>query len=262
VSEKPKSPQRAAAAMAARERSRGKNTALQLFAGLSPSYDRVVDFATLFQDRYWKSWVAGRLAGDGEGVTLDIGCGTLLLEERLINRKNRFVGLDLTKGMLEAGRSKGVRNVSLLVNGDAEFLPFPDESFDAVVSCYVAKYVDVSRLSKELGRVSKKGGRVALYDFVRPRGAMAPLLRLYTGGALRIIGSLLALAKKSEAFTFGNLHRIVDGATWDEEMVRRMEEEGFVTTKACRLTGGAVFAYSGKKREDALDNKLATEVPR
>jgi len=224
-----------------------KGTALHLFRGLARSYDLAVDLATLFQDRYWKQWAVEKAIPTEAGLTLDVGCGTLLLEERYGGGGRSFVGLDLTGEMIRAGQSKKVPNVVLLIRGDAESLPFPDGAFDSVVSCYVAKYVNMDALAGELARVTKPGASVVLYDFARPRGPLAPFIEIYIQGGMRVIGFLMRLAGSPEAFTFGNLPRIVDRTTWDMEVAARMEELGFDTVAAERLTGGVVFAYCGKK---------------
>lgn len=222
----------------------------EIFSGLAGSYERSVEYATLLQDRRWKLWVTSRTEAP-DGTTLDIGCGTLLLEERLAGSARRFVGVDLSKEMIALGREKGLANVALVVNGDAESLPFPDSSFDSVVSCYVAKYVGTSRFARELGRVTKPEGVVALYDFARPRGGLAPFLELYIQAGLRWAGLLLHLAGRRSAYTYENLPAIIERTSWDREIVAAMEDTGFQTLAAERLTGGAVFAYCGRKRNSA-----------
>jgi ubiquinone/menaquinone biosynthesis C-methylase UbiE len=148
--------------------------------------------------------------------------------------------------MIAVGRAKALGNVDLVINGDAESLPFPECSFDSVVSCYVAKYVDPRKFAGELLRVLRVGGTVALYDFAKPKGALAPFLGLYIQGGLRGLGFLLRLARRSSAFTYSNLPRIIEESEWEGKMVETMEGVGFQTLAAERLTG-VVFAYSGRK---------------
>ena len=224
-----------------------RETALRLFRGLARSYDRVVDCATLLQDSYWKSWAASSLAAPRGGLVLDLGCGTLLMEERLSGSGCSFVGLDLAEQMVRLGKAKGLGNVSLLVNGDAESLPFPDGAFDGVVSCYVPKYVSIRRLAEELARVTRPGAPVVLYDFARPQGLLAPFLGVYIQGGLRAAGFLSRLGGSGAAFAFERLPSIIGGTTWDEEVVGAMEMRGFETISTRRLTGGVVFAYWGRK---------------
>jgi len=222
--------------------------AQRLFRGLATAYDKTVDYATFYQDRYWKRWAIEKAHLRDGSLVLDLGCGTLLLEERLQRFMCKFVGIDVTLEMARIGWAKGLANVPLVINGDAETLPFPDEAFDAAVSCYVPKYVSMTGLAGELARVVKPGARVVLYDFARPSGIAAPLLEPYIQVGLRAIGLVLRKMKKGEAFAFERLPRIVDGTNWNGEVVGAMESHGFETVAATPLTAGAVFAYCGRKR--------------
>ncbi|HEV2137493.1 MAG TPA: class I SAM-dependent methyltransferase [Nitrososphaerales archaeon] len=225
-----------------------KATALQLFKGLARSYDLTVDIATLFQDRYWKNWVAEWTSAEEGKMVLDLGCGTLLMEERLQRRGYKFVGLDLTEKMIRIGQTKDIPGVRLLVNGDAENLPFPDGSFSSIISCYVVKYVDLKKFAEEISRVTKPGATVVLYDFVRPRGPLAPFLELYVRGGMRTAGALLGLTRNDSSFTFSNLPSIVDASVWDARIEQVMQSKGFRTRALRRLSGGIVCAYCGVKR--------------
>jgi len=232
-----------------KRRSEMHGAALEIFEGLAASYERVVDVATLVQDRYWKRWVyenAGVKSGD---LVLDIGCGTCLFEERLDRCRCNVVGLDLTERMIRIGMSKEIPGVEGLVHGDAESLPFPDGIFDVVVSCYVPKYVDVARFVKEASRVMKDGGRIALYDFVRPNGLLSPFLRLYIGGVLPVVGRLLEFTKNETAITFKNLPRIINKTTWDKGIAEAFECECVRTRAFKALSHGVVGAYSGTKTD-------------
>ena len=227
-----------------------KEKATKMFGGLAAVYERVLDFATLYQDRYWKRLVVEETEARPSDLILDLGCGTLLLEKWLLESRCTMVGLDLTEEMLRVGMAKGLPNVSLLVNGDAEFLPFRDASFDAVVSCYVAKYVDFSRFASETARVVRPGGKVVLYDFVRPRGPFFPLLYVYIHGGIGLAGFLLRQVGGRAAFTLSNVPNIVDESRWDQDAARVMETNGFETRGLAHLTLGAVAMYSGRKRPD------------
>jgi ubiquinone/menaquinone biosynthesis C-methylase UbiE len=221
-------------------------TALRLFKGLAGSYDRVVDYATMFQDRYWKRWVVERGSFSARDLVLDLGCGTLLFEQRMVDLGCRFVGVDLSEEMVELGRSKGLPNVPLLINGDAESLPFGDQSFDAAMSCYLPKYVDIQRLAGELARVVKPGGMVVFYDFSRPRGVLSPILLLYVRVGLPIIGFMQRLIGSDAEFAFRRLPRIIEETSWNRQVAGIMEAHGFETVETASLTHGVVFAYRGR----------------
>jgi demethylmenaquinone methyltransferase/2-methoxy-6-polyprenyl-1,4-benzoquinol methylase len=221
-----------------------KGTASAIFAGLAESYERALDWATMYQDRRWKRWVARQLGAQKGDVILDVGSGTLVMEEALASSGCKVVALDLSPEMTRVAKNKGAANVWLL-NGDAEALPFSEGAFDGVVSCYVPKYVDVKRFAAELSRVARPGARVVVYDFARPRGGLAPFLDLYTQGGLRLAGLALSLMKRAEAVTFLRLPRIIWETRWDGGFKGAMEAGGFESVAAERLTGGTVYAYCG-----------------
>jgi demethylmenaquinone methyltransferase / 2-methoxy-6-polyprenyl-1,4-benzoquinol methylase len=227
-----------------------QDKALEIFQGLARTYERALNLATLTQDRYWKAWVVNQTRPRRSDIVLDVGCGTLLLEERLQSSGCTTVGIDLTEPMIRLGKDKRLPNEALLVVGDAEHLPFREARFDAAVSCYVPKYVDLQLLSIELMRVSRPGARIVLYDFIRPSGPLLIPLALYTYGALRIVGWLLGLARRPEATTFVNLPKIIRGTEWNHEIVNVFAKKGIVNRSMRSLSGGVVGGYVGIRSED------------
>jgi len=233
--------------MSRQERGELRDAAREIFRGLAASYEWILDAATLLQDRRWKSWV---LESVGQGLNvklLDLGCGTLLLEEYRRLSGFEVAGLDLSGEMLAVGRAKRLPNVFLLVEGDAVALPFRDESFDSVVSCYVVKYVDVHSFLKELSRVVRPGGAVVFYDFARPKGPLAPFLGVYVYGVLRIVGVLLQAGRRRESPTFERLPGIIRTATWDSGLIDLMKNCGFDGIKVKKFASGIMRAYAATK---------------
>jgi demethylmenaquinone methyltransferase / 2-methoxy-6-polyprenyl-1,4-benzoquinol methylase len=220
--------------------------ALDIFSGLSSSYDSVVDWMTLFQDRTWKRRMLQRLELGAGSRILDIGCGTCVLEERYHLGDSQVVGVDITKAMIRLAQRKGLGSVSLGL-ADAEHLPFRDESFDVVVSCYVPKYCDTRRFVEELARVVRPGGRVAVYDFTRPRGVLAPLLNLYVYGFMPVFGRLVEPLDASLAFTCGALPGLIRSTVWDEEIGGALEESGLSGGSRAAMTGGVVTVFWASK---------------
>ena len=96
---------------------------------------------------------------------LDVGCGTGYLLDFLARRKKaNYCGLDLSQGMLSVARSKNIPGVCF-VQGSAECLPFPTESFD-VLTCIQSfhHYPHPNRAMQEAFRVLKPGGIYLLSD--------------------------------------------------------------------------------------------------
>ncbi|AYC33896.1 methyltransferase domain-containing protein [Pseudomonas cavernae] len=116
----------------------------------------------LFQQ--WGRRVAAEAGiGTGERV-LDVACGTGVLAcaaAESVGPGGAVVGLDPNEEMLAVARSKSAR-VEWRV-GRAESLPFPDESFDAVVSQFgLMFFEDRSAALREMLRVLRPGGRLAV----------------------------------------------------------------------------------------------------
>jgi arsenite methyltransferase len=111
----------------------------------------------------------GRLAG-GERV-LDLGCGAgtdSLVAAQMVGSSGNVTGIDMTPAMLAKARRAadelGVSNAEF-VEGEVESLPFPDESFDVVISNGVIDLVpDKDAVYSEIYRVLATGGRVQIAD--------------------------------------------------------------------------------------------------
>ena len=98
---------------------------------------------------------------------LDVGCGTGPMIELLAKEYPalRCTGLDLTPGMIEAARAKGIPNATFLV-GDSENLPFEADSFDAVICANsFHHYPNPQAFFDGVKRVLRPGGRLVLRDY-------------------------------------------------------------------------------------------------
>lgn len=90
---------------------------------------------------------------------LEVGCGTGLLLQRIAGFARSAKGIDLSEGMLEKARARGLE-VAL---GSATDLPFPDASFDVACSFKVLAHVkDIDRALHEMTRVVRPGGMVII----------------------------------------------------------------------------------------------------
>lgn len=136
------------------------------YAREAPSYDRQSAFAErwLIGSEH-RAWACSRATGD----TLEVAIGTGLNLPHYLDAV-RLTGLDLTPEMLAFARRRGTelgRAVDLC-EGDAQRLPFPDGSFDTVVSTYSMCTVPDERAAiLEMRRVLRPGGRLILVDHIR-----------------------------------------------------------------------------------------------
>ena len=120
---------------------------------------------------------AGVAAGE---EVLDVACGTGNAAIRAAQAGGRVVGLDLTPELLDSGRRLAAEAGVAVdwVEGDVEALPFPDESFDVVLSTFGCMFAPRHEVTaRELARVLRPGGRLALSCWT-PAGAVG---RLFAG---------------------------------------------------------------------------------
>lgn len=111
-----------------------------------------------------------RRYGEGRDV-LEVGCGTGLILEHVRAFARSARGIDLSPGMLDKARARGLD----VVEGSATELPFDDGSFDVTCSFKVLAHVpDLGRALSEMARVTRPGG-VILAEVYNPfslRGAV------------------------------------------------------------------------------------------
>lgn len=111
---------------------------------------------------------------------LECGCGTGLILERLSRFARRAAGIDLSPGMLELARSRGLE----VTEGSVTELPFEDASFDVTCSFKVLAHVpDIGRALSEMARVTRPGG-VILAEFYNPVSLRGVVKRLGPAGKI------------------------------------------------------------------------------
>ena len=114
-------------------------------------------------------WSMGRLTPGERVLDLGSGAGTdSLIAAQMVGEQGRVTGIDMTQEMLAKARAAaaemGATNVEF-VEGEAERLPFPDASFDVVISNGVIDLVpDKDAVFMELFRVLAPGGRIQVAD--------------------------------------------------------------------------------------------------
>ncbi|EEB74977.1 class I SAM-dependent methyltransferase [Thermococcus sp. AM4] len=126
-----------------------------------------------YVDRIEK-WLVFSMLRTRSGKALDLGCGTGNYTLELRRRGFDVIGLDASEGMLRIARSKGLN----CIRGDAYSLPFPDESFDLVLSVTMFEFIhEPEKVLEEIYRVLRPGGE-ALIGTMNGRSAWFLFKRL------------------------------------------------------------------------------------
>ncbi len=176
-----------------------KRQALDLFRNLPRRYDQLSATLSFWQDPRWRRALVDAVApGAGERI-LDVATGTGMVAAELRSRADcTVVGLDQSPEMLAGARARFAgspdRARVQLIEGQAERLPFADETFDALTFTYLLRYVDDPPATmRELARVVRPGGRVASLEFgVPPRALARQAWRLYTAVGLPAFGRVFS----------------------------------------------------------------------
>jgi demethylmenaquinone methyltransferase/2-methoxy-6-polyprenyl-1,4-benzoquinol methylase len=172
-----------------------KREALELFRALPRRYDLLSAALSFGQDPRWRRALVDALSPTLGARVLDVATGTGMVAAELLTRCEdcTVVGIDQSAQMLAAARARfaGDDRIELL-EGQAERLPFADDSFDALTFTYLLRYVDDPPATlRELARVIRPGGRVASLEFgVPPLLSARVAWRFYTAVGLPALGRL------------------------------------------------------------------------
>ncbi len=219
-----------------------KREIARMFDSIVETYEFLNHLFSFNRDRSWRR-KAALLA---RGRVLDIACGSGEMVELLVKRPDVdfVVGLDLSWQMLEYAVRKRKFDKSAYVMGDAESLPFPDGTFDSVTIAFgIRNFPDKPRSLKEIHRVLKPGGVLAVVDMAGAEGFFKPLFDFYKGYVMPFVARLFT--RNWQAYEY--LSRSIDAFPPREEFVRMMEEAGFTDVKYTDLTFGAATLFHGVK---------------
>jgi demethylmenaquinone methyltransferase/2-methoxy-6-polyprenyl-1,4-benzoquinol methylase len=156
---------------------------------------------------------------------------------------------DINDSMLKVGRDKlldqGIAGNVKCVQANAECLPFPDNSFDAITIAFGLRNVtDKDKALRSMARVLKPGGRLLVLEFSKPSN---PLLSkaydTYSFTALPFMGKLVTNDSESYKYLAESIRMHPD----QETLKGMMEDAGLARVKYYNMTGGVVALHRGIK---------------
>ena len=223
-----------------------------MFNSIAGRYDFLNRLLSLGQDVRWRKALKQFLPEASGQTILDLATGTadvLIVLAKDNPRIHRGYGVDPAVKMLEIGRNKikaqGLDDRLMLQQGDAQALPFLDETFNAVTISFGIRNIPDLRLALlEMYRVTKKGGRVLILEFSKPDN---PLLKaghwLYLQTVVPLVGFIFS--GNFKAYTY--LNQTIQTFPYGDQFCRILKQMGFVDTKAYSLMGGAASIYVAQK---------------
>ncbi|MGD1057108.1 MAG: class I SAM-dependent methyltransferase [Solirubrobacteraceae bacterium] len=236
------------------EASPRKLEALELFRGLPQRYDALSAALSFWQDPRWRRALVSAVAPQAGQRVLDVATGTGMVAAELLARADcTVVGIDQSAAMLAGARQRfataGQGRVEL-IEGQAESLPFADESFDALTFTYLLRYVDDPGATvRELARVVRPGGRVASLEFgVPPWLPARAAWRLYTAIGLPTLGRLASREWAEVGRFLGPSIRGFYERYPVEQIVTYWEQAGLQDVRVRRMSLGGGIVMSASKR--------------
>ncbi len=218
-----------------------------MFNRIAHRYDLMNRLMTVGQDVRWRREVIRRAELPPAGVLLDLGAGTgdLAREALRQNPDCLPVPADFTLGMMQAGRAhQGAIHLDWNA-ADALHLPFPDETFDAVVSGFLLRNVsDIHSCLREQQRVLKPGGVMVALDTTRPPAShLAPFINFHLHTIIPALGGMIS----GEPDAYRYLPDSTDSFLPAEQLAERMLSARFRSVGFRRYMLGTVAIHWGKK---------------
>ena len=223
----------------------------EMFAGIAGRYDLLNHVLSLNIDRRWRRIVSGELRDildRSEAKVLDVACGTGDLSIELNkNSKAQIIGTDFCRPMLAFAHSKSLAETHAIpyVEGDAMRLPFDNDEFDALTIAFgLRNLANFKDGLKELYRILKPGGRLAILEFSTPIvPGFGQLFNFYFSHILPRIGGAVSGSRGAYEYLPDSVSKFPN----QKNLVALMEETGFTTVKYRNLTGGIAALHSGIK---------------
>ena len=217
-----------------------------VFTRIAPHYDLMNRLMTGGQDLRWRRIVIRQAHIPPEGQVLDLGTGTGDLAREALRQQPSChpLAADFTLGMMRVGQARTAAPLRWSC-ADALHLPFPNESFDAVVSGFLLRNVtDLQQALNEQRRVLKPGGHMVALDTTRPRPSIfSPFIRFHMRRVIPLLGGLLTGSR--DAYVY--LPTSSENFLLAEDLLARLNQAGFDQTGFERLMFGTIAVHWGVK---------------
>ena len=222
----------------------------QMFDHIAPTYDFLNHTLSLGIDRSWRRRAVDSIASISPQVILDLATGTGdFAVEALRLKPTRIIGGDISDLMMNVGRQKAeklrVSDILEFQRVDSENMPFEDNKFDAItVGFGVRNFENLEKGLREMHRVLRPGGRVAILEVAQPRQfPMRQLYSIYFHYILPLVGRLFS----SDVRAYTYLPESVNAFPEGEDFVAILNKVGFRQVGYQPLTFGICAFYTCEK---------------
>jgi demethylmenaquinone methyltransferase/2-methoxy-6-polyprenyl-1,4-benzoquinol methylase len=222
-----------------------------MFSGIARRYDFLNHFLSANIDKRWRKTLAQKLAdvlANLDAIVLDVACGTGdLAIELQKNARAKIIGTDFCRPMLLIAREKNSEHEFTIpyVEADGLNLSFADETFDAVTIAFgLRNFSNWQDGLKELRRVLKTGGRLAILEFSSPSlPVLKQAFNFYFANVLPRIGGAVSGSRGAYEYLPDSVSKFPD----QKNLAMMIEQTGFVSVEFQNLTGGIAAIHTATK---------------
>lgn len=223
-----------------------------VFESVADNYDIMNDLMSGGMHRLWKDRFVRMIRPRPHMDILDVAGGTGDIAFRMRKKAGPSANItvcDLTTDMLRVGRdraiNKGWLNDFEWVTGNAESLPFEDNSFDLYTIAFGLRNVThIDKALAEVVRVLKPGGRFYCLEFSHVREPLlAKAYDLYSYNVIPRIGKAVANDRESYQYLVESIRKMPR----QEQLAKRMDAAGLKNSTFSNLSAGIVAIHHGLK---------------
>ena len=228
----------------------------EMFSSIAPKYDRGNYALSLGLHKRWnQALINSTLREKPPQIYLDLCCGTGEISFTYLKSchgvtlpPEKTYLLDFSGSMLaqaeKRAKTLGVDIHNLIyLQADAQVIPLPDQSVDAVTMAYGIRNIkDPTMAINEIKRVLKPGGRLGILELTRPQNS---LLRAGHKVYLHTLVPLLGRLMTPNADAYRYLKKSIQAFVPPEQIIATLEETGFQEAKQTPLLGGVATLITG-----------------
>ena len=219
-----------------------------IFNDISETYDFLNHFLSCGVDIVWRNKFIKSLNFSNHDKVLDVATGTGDVAFAIRKKyKSEIIGLDLSVNMLEKAKQKSkkykIDDISF-IEGDAESLPFDDNTFDKLVISYGLRNLgNCEKGLSEFYRVLKPSGKIGILEFLHPKSTI--IARIFKFYFNKILPRVASLFSNSKAYRY--LPESVENFLSADELKSALNKVGFDDVSSKNMSFGITSIVNATK---------------
>lgn len=224
-------------------------TIRSMFNTIAPTYDLANRVMSFNLNKLWnRSLIKETLKGNPDTI-LDLCCGTGEISYSWLKmqpERKKAILLDFSSEMLAQAKKRAPSGHDIeWIEADAQAIPLPNTSVDAITAAYGIRNVkDTPLCFKEAIRVLKPGGSFGILDLTEPKNRLLrPLHRFYLSTFIPTIGGLLTFNPRAYSYLSRSIHQFMK----PEAIRSQLLDAGFKTVTVKPLSFGIAHLWIANK---------------